>query len=164
MTLAGYQGSVNLICNGLLTLMRNRAQWDLLCSDPAGLCGSATEECLRYEPFIALGRVSHQDVELAGKQIRANERILWVMASANRDPRVFSNPDVFDITRSPNPHVTFGGGIHHCLGAALARIEGQEAFRALAERLPHLWLRSDDVEWIPDLGSRELRALDVAWS
>jgi cytochrome P450 len=164
MMLAGYQGTVNLICNGLLALLRSRSQWDLLCSDPAGLCASATEECLRYEPFVALGRVSHQDVELAGKQIRANERILWVMASANRDPRVFSNPEVFDISRSPNPHLTFGGGIHHCLGAALARVEGQEAFRALAERLPELRLRSNDVEWMPNLGSRELRALDVVWS
>jgi pimeloyl-[acyl-carrier protein] synthase len=86
------------------------------------------------------------------------------MASANRDPRVFSDPDTFDITRSPNPHTAFGGGFHHCLGAALARVEGQEVFRALAEMLPRLHLQCDEVEYVPSLIQREVCSLHVSWS
>jgi cytochrome P450 len=86
------------------------------------------------------------------------------MSSANRDPRAFSDPDAFDITRSPNPHVAFGGGIHHCLGAALARVEGQETFRALAETLPRLHLQEDHVEYVSSLILREVCSMNVTWS
>jgi pimeloyl-[acyl-carrier protein] synthase len=110
-----------------------------------------------------LYRIAKQDIDLSDKSLRANDLIYWVMSSANRDPRAFPDPDTFDITRSPNPHVSFGGGVHHCLAAALARIEAQEAFRHLAERIPRFLLQSDTFEYVPDLFSRQLVALRVAW-
>jgi cytochrome P450 len=162
---AGHETMLRLICNGVLAFIHNPDQWDLLRSDPEGLCASATEECLRYEPSILfLLRRSTQDVELGGTRIRAGDRALWVMASANRDPRVFSDPDVFDIRRSPNPHVSFGGGIHHCLGAALARVEGQEAFRALSENFPRLRLQSYDVERPQSPAIRDVKSLPICWT
>lgn len=163
--IAGHATTANMICNGMLTLMRNRSQWDLLCSDPDFFAKSATEECLRYEPSVkGLFRVCTQDIELGEKLIGAGDQVFWVVAAANRDPRVFARPDSFDITRSPNPHIAFGGGIHHCLGAALARIEGQEAFGALAEMLPQLHLETNDVEYHPSVGDRELSGLQVGWT
>ena len=162
---AGHETTLNLICNGVLAFIRNPEQWDLLQSNPDGMCALATEECLRYDPpakFFPF-RVSTQDIELRGKQIRAGDKVAYVPASANRDPRVFSNPDMFDITRSPNPHLAFGGGIHHCLGASLARIEGQETFKALATTLPRLRLQNDEVEYVPRLIERAVHALHVFW-
>lgn len=154
-----------LICSGVLAFIRNPAQWDLLQNDPRGMCAPATEECLRYDsPSKVLGsRVGAQDVELGGKSLRAGDEVWVVGASANRDPRVFPNPDMFDITRSPNPHVAFGEGIHYCLGAALARVETQEALKALAENFPRLHLQGGDVEYLPSHTVRMLRALPVSW-
>jgi len=163
---AGHDTTLGLICNGVLTFIRNPEQWDLLRSDPAGLCASGTEECLRFEPPMggALYRVCTQEIELGGKLIPAGDRVYLLTTSANRDPRIFSDPDRFDITRSPNPHITFGGGIHHCLGAALARVEGQEAFRGLAENVERFQLDVDVVEYVPDILSRQLVSLPVSWS
>jgi cytochrome P450 len=163
---AGHGTTINLISNGVLAFTRNPEQWDLLRGGPQGLCASATEECLRFEPpgKAATRRICKQDVELGGKAMHINDEVMTVIASANRDPRVFPDPDAFDITRSPNPHVTFGGGTHHCLGAALARLEGQEAFRALAERVERLQLLTDPVEYVPSLLSRSLRSLRVGLS
>ena len=107
-------------------------------------------------------RIAAQDVELGGKLIRAGDDVAYVIASANRDPRVFADPDTFDITRSPNPHVAFGGGIHHCIGAALARIEGQEAFKALARSFSRLRLQRE-VEYVPNTIHHMLTALHVSW-
>jgi cytochrome P450 len=162
--IAGHETTLDLITNGVLAFIHNPEQWVLLRSDPATMCVSATEECLRYDPALKLMiRVSTRDIELGGKVIRAGDQIFWCIASANRDPRMFWDPDRFDITRSPNPHLAFGGGIHHCLGAALARVEGQEAFRALAEKLPRLRLLDDGVDYPPRLIFREVDALHVAW-
>jgi cytochrome P450 len=85
------------------------------------------------------------------------------MAAANRDPRAFDEPDRFDIGRQPNTHVSFGGGIHYCLGASLARIEGQEVFRALAERFGSLRLEAQELTYQPSIQFRSLTALPVAW-
>ena len=85
------------------------------------------------------------------------------MSPANRDPDKFDSPDTFDITRWPNPHVAFGSGIHHCLGAGLARLEGQEAFKALADRFPRLRLDADQLEYQPSITFRSLKSLPVAW-
>lgn len=162
---AGHNTTLNLICNGVLAFIRAPDQWDLLRGDPDGLCASAVEECLRYEPPVtSLWRISTQDLELGGKLIRAGDRVLWVIASANRDPAAFADPDAFDVTRSPNPHVALGGGIHHCLGAALARLEGQEVFKALAETFPRLHLEGDAVEYLPSAHVRSLSALPVCWN
>jgi cytochrome P450 len=163
---AGHATTIGLISNGVLAFTRHREQWDLLRRDPHELCASATEECLRFDPpgKAATRRICTQDVELGGKVMRANDEVLAVIASANRDPRVFSDPDAFDITRSPNPHLSFGGGTHHCLGASLARLEGQEAFRALAERVKRFRLLTDPVEYLPSVLGRSLTCLRVAWN
>jgi cytochrome P450 len=161
---AGHETTMNLICNGTLALLRHPDQWARLCGDPAGLARLATEECLRYDPPVkSTQRIAAVDVERRGKLIRRGDRIRWVMASANRDPRAFPDPDRFDLSRSPNPHVSFGSGIHYCLGATLARVEGQEVLRALAERFPSLRLDTDRLEYQPSVQFRSLKALPVAW-
>ena len=163
--LAGHDTTMSLITNGLHNLLRDRSQWELLRSDPEGLGGSTTEECLRYEPSIKGSmRRCLRDIEVSGTVIPAGDMVFWVPSAANRDPRVFDDPERFDITRSPNPHLGFGGGIHHCLGASLARVESQEVFRALAEMLPaETHLRDEEVEYESNLTMRTPRALRVAW-
>jgi cytochrome P450 len=92
-----------------------------------------------------------------------NDRIRWFISSANRDPNVFADPDKFDISRQPNPHVAFGNGVHHCLGATLARVEGQEVFKALAERFPNLTAATEELEYQPSITFRSLKSLPVVW-
>lgn len=161
---AGHETTINLICNGVLAFIRHPDQWELLKQDPVAKAVMATEECLRYDsPVTGINRTTKQDVELHGKVLRKNDRVRWVIASANRDPRVFPEPDKFDILRSPNPHLAFGSGIHHCLGAHLARVEGQEVFAALAQRFSALKLTSDSLEYQPNITMRSLKALTVSW-
>ncbi len=163
--LAGHETTINLICNGTLAFTRNPDQWDLLRESPAERTVRATEECLRYEPPVkGIERIAAQDLELGGKTVKYNDRLIWMIASANRDPRMFPDPDTFNIGRYPNPHVAFGSGIHHCLGAYLARLEGQEAFAALAERFPRLESLTDDVEYHAHLHGRSLKELHIGWN
>ena len=160
---AGHETTINLICNGTLAFLRNPDQWELLRRDPS-LAAKATEECLRYEgPVKTVKRIATQDVELRGQRIREGDRILLVLDSANRDPEAFPNPDRFDITRWPNHHIAFGSGIHYCLGQYLARLEGQEVFKALSQRFPDLRLEPQTLEYVPSLTFRNLTALWVAW-
>ena len=162
--LAGHETTINLICNGTLAFLRHPDQWELLKQDPSGRTVRATEECLRYDPPIkSVQRIALEDVELRGKSIRKDDRIRAFMSSANRDPEMFPEPDTFDINRYPNRHVAFGSGIHHCLGANLARMEGQEAFKALAERFPSLRLKSEELEYQPSV-LRSLKSLPVSWN
>ena len=161
---AGHETTMNLICNGTLALLRHPDEWAKLCADPAGVTRLATEECLRYDPPVkSTQRIAAADVERHGKQIKRGDRIRWIMASANRDPRIFEDPDRFDLSRSPNPHISFGSGIHYCLGATLARVEGQEVFRALAERFPDLRLDTDQLAYQPSIQFRSLKSLPVSW-
>ncbi|MGA3003198.1 MAG: cytochrome P450 [Acetobacteraceae bacterium] len=163
--LAGHETTINLLCNGTLSLIRHPDQWALLKQDPAGRARLATEECLRYDsPVVSIQRIASQDVEIRGKVLRKNDRIRWFISSANRDPDAFENPTNFDISRHPNPHVAFGSGVHHCLGATLARLEGQEVFKALAERFPGLQIESDDLEYQPSITFRSLKSLPVTWN
>ena len=160
---AGHETTMNLICNGLLSFIRHPDQWERLRADPAGMARLATEECLRYDPPVkSTQRIVAQDVDLGGRTMRKGQRIRWIMAAANRDPKVFSHPDEFDIGRQPNPHISFGSGIHYCLGATLARVEGQEVFRALAERFEHFEL-AGPVEYQPSLQFRSVKSLPVRW-
>jgi cytochrome P450 len=164
--LAGHETTINLICNGTLAFIRHSEQWELLKEDPAGRTVRATEECLRYDsPVKSIQRIASQDVEMRGKLIHKDDRIRWFISPANRDPEVFPEPDKFDINRYPNSHVAFGSGIHHCLGAYLARMEGQEAFKALAERFPSLHLETEveKLEYQPSITFRSLKALPVSW-
>ena len=104
----------------------------------------------------SIQRLAAQDIEMRGKQIKKDDRIRWFISSANRDPNKFERPDEMDITRWPNPHVAFGAGIHHCLGATIARVEGQEVFRELAERYPNMELGQNEMDYEP--ASRSARS------
>jgi len=162
--LAGHETTINLLCNGTLAFIQHPDQWALLKEDPGGRAKWATEECLRYDsPVKSIQRIASQDVEMRDKVLRKDDRIRWFISSANRDPAKFANPDRFDITRQPNQHVAFGSGVHHCLGATLARVEGQEVFKALAERFPYLRVETEGLEYQPSITFRSLKSLPVTW-
>ncbi len=162
--LAGHETTINLICNGTLSFIQHPDQWALYKKDPAGRAKWATEECLRYDaPVKSIQRLASQDLEMRDKVMRKDDRIRWFISSANRDPNVFADPEKFDITRQPNPHVAFGNGVHHCLGATLARVEGQEVFKALAERFPDLEAATAELEYQPSVTFRSLKSLPVTW-
>jgi cytochrome P450 len=162
--LAGHETTINLLCNGTLAFLRHPEQWALFKQDPADWAKRATEECLRYDsPVKSIQRIAGQDVELRGKVLHKDDRLRWFISSANRDPEVFAHPETFDITRDPNPHVAFGSGVHHCLGATLARLEGQEAFKALAERFPTLHGETEELAYQPSMTFRTLKSLPVSW-
>src|SRR4051794_4503353 len=162
--LAGHETTINLLCNGTLAFIQHPDQWAKLKKDPAGAAKLATEECLRYDsPVKSIQRIATQDVEMRGKTLKKDDRVRWFISSANRDPNMFNNPDSFDITRWPNQHVAFGSGIHHCLGATLARVEGQEVFKALAERFPALRRDSGASRSPPSSLSGCLRWLPAGW-
>ena len=160
---AGHETTIQLLCNGVLAFLRNPEQWEIFRTDPRGLATQATEECLRYDPPLpTIKRIVGQDMELQGKSLKAGDRLLWVIAVANRDPRQFEDPDRFDILRSPNKHLSFGSGIHLCLGQYLARIEGQEVFAGLAERFSRILLKETELSYGKHLGVRSLQSLPVA--
>jgi len=162
---AGHETTTNLLANGLLAFTQHRDQWELLQRQP-DLIRPAVEELLRYDgPVKATFRWARREVEVGGKTIREGDRMLVVLGSANRDPRKFANPDDLDITRTPNPHLAFGYGIHICLGAPMARLEAQEAFLALARRFPtiRLAVEPEGLEYHPTIIARALQALPVEW-
>src|SRR5437762_4965636 len=162
--LAGHETTINLICNGTLSFIQHPDQCALYKEDPVGRAKWATEECLRYDaPVKSIQRLASQDIEVRGKVMEKNDRIRWFISSANRDPNVFADPEKFDITRQPNPHVAFGNGVHHCLGATLARVEGQEVFKALVERFPDLQVATEQLDYQPSVTFRSLKSLPVTW-
>ncbi len=149
--IAGFETTIGLIGNGVRALLRHPAELAKLRAN-AALGASAVEECLRYDgPIILTARVLHTDVEFGGKTIPKNTRVWAMLAAANRDPEVFPDPDRFDVERQPNEHLAFGGGAHYCLGAHLARLEGQIAIGSLVARFEDLALASETVEWGPSL-------------
>jgi cytochrome P450 len=163
--LAGHETTINLICNGTRAFIDHPDQWSLFKKDPAGLMKTATEECLRYDsPVKSIQRIAAEDVQLRDKVMKKDERIRWFITAANRDPEKFEEPEKFDINRYPNLHVAFGSGIHHCLGATLARLEGQEAFRALAERFESLNIEKTNIEYQPSITFRSIKSLPVTWN
>ena len=160
---AGNETTTNLIGNGTLALLRNPVQMQMLQND-GELIGSAIEELLRFDsPVQKLGRLATADIEIGGKVIKSGELVWLCYGAANRDPEQFSKPDQLDITRSDNRHVAFAQGIHYCLGASLARLEGQIAIGTLLKRIPEIKLTSDDLEWNPSTVLRGLKALPVAF-
>ena len=137
---AGHETTVNLIANGLVALLRDPEALAGLKAEP-GLAGSAVEELLRYDsPVQFTSRHALADLDLGGCRVRAGETVVAVLGAANRDPAQFPDPDRLDLARQPNRHVAFGGGIHFCLGAPLARMEARIAIPALLARLPSLEL------------------------
>jgi len=160
---AGSETTTNLIGNGILALLQNPEQKQLLQED-SGLIGSAVEELLRFDPLIQkTRRTAKVDIDLGGKTIRAGDLIAMCYGSANRDPEQFEEPNRLDITRVDNRHASFAQGIHYCLGAALARIEGQIAIGTLLSRMPGLKLETNEVERNPSLVFWGLKALPVSF-
>jgi len=159
----GHETTVNAIGNGVLALLRNRDQWDLLCEQP-DLVDNAVEELLRYDNTIQLAwRTTPTDYEIGGCTIPAGNHLVSWVASANRDPAKWGDTaEVLDITREgANEHVSFGGGAHLCLGAWLARLELQVLLRTLVERYPGTQLVSDDLTWMDATAIRGVEALPI---
>jgi cytochrome P450 len=140
---AGHETTVNLISNGTLALLRNRDQLELLRSDPA-LARPAIEELLRYDsPVQFIARIPMEDIEIGGKKVQKGRELIGVIAAANRDPAQFADPEKLDVTRQDNRHLAFSGGAHFCLGASLARLEGQIAITSLLREFPKIELAGD---------------------
>ena len=160
---AGHETTVNLIGNGLLALLQHPDQLRALRDDPA-LIQTGVEELLRFDgPVQRTGRMTTADVEIGGKHIPKGSVVVSVIGAANRDPKHFSDPDRLDVSRKENRHIAFGFGIHFCLGAPLARIEGQIAIGALVRRMPGLTLVSDTPEWRESSVLRGLKTLPVTF-
>jgi cytochrome P450 len=159
--IAGHETTVNLIGNGLLALLRHPDQLARLRAEP-GLIGSAIEELLRFDsPVQRTARITNAEVEVGGKTIPKGAFVVTAIGAANRDPQHFAEPDRLDLGRADNRHIAFGFGIHFCLGAPLARVEGQLALSALLRRMPALRLAGADVEWRESSTLRGLKALPV---
>ncbi len=138
--IGGNETTRNVISGGMEMLVRNPEQRRLLVDEPNRIPG-AVEECLRWvSPVLNMNRTATRDVQLHGKTIHTGDQVLLMYASANRDDRVFEDPERFDVTRDPNPHVAFGFGTHFCLGAQLARLEIRVMFEEVLARLPDLRL------------------------
>ncbi|MEQ9643751.1 MAG: cytochrome P450 [Alphaproteobacteria bacterium] len=162
---AGHETTVNLIGNGLLALHRNPEQIDRLKADPS-LMPNAIEELLRYDSSVQMtGRVCLEDIEVGGVAMKRGDNIINLLGAANRDPEVFENPDQLDVGRKgARAMSSFGGGIHHCLGAQLARIEGEVAIATLLRRLPDLKLdNAETPEWRPTFTLRGVKTLPASW-
>lgn len=161
---AGHETTTNLIGNGLLALHRQPEQWQRLKADPS-LIPNAVEEMLRFDSSVQMtGRVTNAEVELAGVTIPAGESVVSLLGAANRDPVQYADPDKLDVSRSNVRPMSFGGGIHHCLGAQLARLEGELVFTALVERFPSLELpEKDKAEWKQNFTLRGLKKLPAVW-
>src|SRR5262249_20422079 len=161
--IAGFDTTINLVGNGMLALLQHADQLALLRAQPQ-LLPSAIEELLRYDPSTQKAlRYATEESEWRGKQIGKGQAVILLLASANRDPAAFADPDRLDITRTENRHLGFGTGIHICLGAPLARLEGQIAIETLLRRYPRLELIAKRPEWREDLVTfRRLARLPVA--
>jgi cytochrome P450 len=159
--IAGHETTTNLIGNGILALLRHPDQLARLRSDP-GLLGNAVEELLRWDSPVQLtSRTAKEDLELGGKRIRKGDEVDVILGAANRDPEQFPDPDRLDVARPDPRPLSFGHGIHFCLGASLARLEGQIAIGTILRRLPDLALATDDVSWRPGFVLRGLAALPL---
>ncbi|MBO0805426.1 MAG: cytochrome P450 [Nocardiopsaceae bacterium] len=164
---AGHETTVTRLDLGLLMLLDHPAQLADLRANP-DLVPGAVEEILRASSLSTTGgllRYAHSDITVGGVTIPAGDAIILASGAANRDPRVFGEPGAFDITREANPHLTFGHGMHYCVGASLARVELQEAFSRIPARLPGLRLAAarDELRWCDDRLTGGLEALPVTW-
>jgi cytochrome P450 len=157
---------MNLISNGVVTLQRHPDQRAFVSADPARL-PNMVEEVLRYEsPVHSQARTTTRDVALHGEVIPEGKKVLLLFASGGRDERAFPDPDRFDVTRTIERHLSFGHGIHHCLGAALARLEARVAFEELFAALPDWRITSDldALDYVPSYQIRGPVRLDVEFT
>ncbi|MEX2985821.1 cytochrome P450 [Streptomyces sp. C36] len=169
---AGFETTVNLIGNGVYALLRNPGQRErlqrALAAGDEGLLATGVEELLRYDGPVELAtwRFATRDLTIGGQRIAEGDPVLVVLAAADRDPERFADPDTLDLSRRDNQHLGYGHGIHYCLGAPLARLEGQTALATLLRRLPDLRLAADpdDLRWRGGLIMRGLRTLPVEFT
>ena len=162
---AGHETTKNLLANGLLSLHRFPEQLELLKADPS-LTPNAVEEFLRFEAPSQMSspRVALEDTSIDGTAIKKGDLVLTIQGAANRDPAMHERPDELDITRPDIKHLSFGGGMHFCLGAHLARTEAEMAFRSLMARFPNLSVdAAQDITWRPSFNHRSLERLNVRW-
>ncbi|HEX8186283.1 MAG TPA: cytochrome P450 [Blastocatellia bacterium] len=160
---AGHETTRNLIGNGLLALLNHPKQLKLLAQNPS-LAGTAVDEFLRYDSPVQFGtRLAKDDMELHGRKIAKGQLVILLLGSANRDQAEFRCPDLLDITRKPNRHVSFGYGPHMCMGASLAHIEGEIAFNTLLRRMPAMRLETTRPEWSDNFGFRGLKSLGISF-
>jgi cytochrome P450 len=157
----GHETTTNLIANGVRLLLQHPDQMTRLRDDPE-LIPSAVEEILRYEGTLkAVTRHVTEDFELAGTRVESGNRLMLNIAAANRDPRKFDDPETFDVTRNPEDHVAFGGGIHYCIGAPLARQESAVALSEVLSTFPQMELATDEVEWGRSVTARAMKDLPI---
>ncbi len=160
---AGHETTVNLITNSVLTLLRCPEHWERLRDDP-GIAPRLIEEMLRYEPPVQYRtRLAVADIPIAGVTIPKDAPVVLLLASGNRDPARFADPDRFDPDRPDNRHLGFGGGLHYCVGAPLARIEAEVALVSLARRLKNPRLVEDPPPYRPGASLRGPRHLCLAF-
>ncbi|MFF1423203.1 cytochrome P450 [Streptomyces sp. NPDC058280] len=162
--IAGHETTASQIPNFVHVLLHHPEEWRRLRDDP-GLIPAAVEELMRFVPLIvggAFARYATEDIEVGGVLVRAGEPVIVATNAANRDPARFEDPDALHLDRPANQHVTFGHGVHHCLGAPLARMELQEALRALVTTMPRLHV-ADEVVWKEGMLVRAPRRMVVGW-
>lgn len=158
---AGHETTRNLIGNGMYTLLKHPEQTAELRDNPE-MTRSAVEELLRFEsPVQFTARVLKEDIEVCGQEIRKGWTLQCMLGAANRDPKQFKDPNQLNLKRLNNPHIAFSAGIHACIGAQLARLEGQIAIRNLVQRYPKMKLSGAKPEWAPTFGFRGLKSLNV---
>jgi cytochrome P450 len=158
---AGHETTRNLIGNGMYTLLKNPDQMAELREKPE-IIRSAVEELLRYEsPVQFTARVLKEDIEVCGQPIRKGWTVLCMLGAANRDPKQFKDPDRLDLKRLNNQHLAFSAGLHFCIGAQLARLEGQIAIMNLVQRFPKMKLAGPRPEWAATFGFRGLKSLPI---
>jgi cytochrome P450 len=158
---AGHETTSNLIGNGMLCLLHHPDQLELLRAQPS-LIASFIEEALRYEgPMQYTFRMARHDFTLFDHSVRKGQVLVFLFGAANRDPEMFSEPDRFDITRKKNTHLTFGYGLHHCIGASTARMEAEIAFSTLLRHTHAICLLEDNPQWRDVFRFRGLKSLPI---
>lgn len=161
--IAGHETTTNLIGNGVLALIRNPEQQEALRQNPDAIV-SAVEELLRYDsPVQKMGRIALADISISGQEIKQGQLVCLGFGAANRDPEQFASPQELNINRQPNRHFAFGHGLHYCVGAALARLEGQIVVHSILRSLPTLRLQQENLEWHRNFTLRGLKSLPVAF-
>src|SRR5487761_1354731 len=160
---AGHETTMNMLANGTLALLRNPESADRLRRDP-GLIDSTVDEVLRYDsPAQVTFRTATEPIEIGGRTVAPGEHLVVIMGAANRDPDRFPDPDHFDVARPDNNHLAFAGGIHRCIGAPLAKLEGRITFETLLRRMPKLSLLGQDYQWRRTMVLRGLERLPVSF-
>ena len=160
----GEETTVNTIGNGILALLSNPEQMEMLIREPT-IIQNAVEEILRYDsPVQMTRRIAIDNIEIGHQTIPAGEKIILCLGSANRDPAQFPNPEQLNLNRCENDHLAFGDGIHYCLGAALARSQAQIAINTLVQQFPDLKLASDKLEWRKNMSLRGLKTLPLTFT